>query len=145
VDIKVRIWAENDEFPDGKMYYPHTMADEVAGHRGFYLNQFGDVLHGRQLNHKDATHALVWARIGYNGITKMLSSGVSRSGREIYALDIIEYSFGTGRRTGVVYFDEGCFRVDGFLLKDLPEDSEVMGNIKENPELVGMEELTWNK
>ena len=139
MDIKVRIWAENYEFPEGKMYYPQTMHDEVHPNRGFVFNQFGDVIHTRYLNHHHDEAAMIWARIGYNGVTKMLSSGVQRSGREIYALDIIEYSMGDGRRTGVVCFDEGCFRVDGFLLKDLPEDSEVIGNIKENPGLVGWE------
>lgn len=145
MDFKVRIWAVNYEFPEGKMYYPATMYTEVDKNREFYFNQYGDAIHGRYHPRGRITHTMVSARVEYSDVTKMLCSGVVRNEKEIYVLDIMEYSFGDGKRAGVVYFDEGCFRVDGFLLKDLPEDSLVIGNIKENPELVGMEELAWKQ
>lgn len=149
MDIKVRIWAQNNEFPEGKMFYPDTMHDEVDEKRGFFLNQSGDVLHGVHRSPYMYEWALVWARVGFNGVTKMLSSGMKRNDRDVYVGDIVTYVYGDGerkngaivwkKRTGVVAYDEGCFTVDGTLLKDIIDNVEVIGNIKETPELVGME------
>jgi hypothetical protein len=149
VDIKIRIWAVNDEFPEGKMYYPDTTHGEVDENRGFFFNQSMDVLYGKLRNQNVNKWSLEWARIDYDNVTKMLGSGIKDTdGKEIYVGDIISFkrrstprklSYGWTDKIGAVSFDEGCFAVDGFLMKDLQGDIYIKGNIFENPELVGLE------
>ncbi|HLG26724.1 MAG TPA: YopX family protein [Paenisporosarcina sp.] len=58
-----------------------------------------------------------------------------KNNKEIYEGDIISYWW-SRRNKGAVYFENGCYMVDGYLLKDCPDDTEVIGNIYENLELL---------
>lgn len=63
-----------------------------------------------------------------------------KNGREIYEGDILHDSYTDN--TFEVYFDGGSFDVKGILekdacyLNDISSDSEVIGNIHDNPELL---------
>jgi uncharacterized phage protein (TIGR01671 family) len=138
-EIKFRVFAKDDEFPNGKMYYPETLG-KLDPNRGFVMNQFGDLIHTR--HKRDREHAMVWARIGFNDIEIMQYTGL----KDIYKDDIAKITQACGEEIiGVVVWDERhlCWALDiGSELWDLgnivecEHEIEVIGNIYENPELL---------
>lgn len=72
-----------------------------------------------------------------------------KNGREIYEGDIIKYKDSRGKHIEKVIFDKGCFYAgihNGSSTRVAPKlintrISEVIGNIYDNPELLGGEQI----
>jgi len=137
--IKFRAWASNDNYPEGKMFYP--------GDKTFAVTFFGDVIHSSKSDGSE----YCWARIAFNGLKLMQYTGLKdKDGNEIYEGDILQAD---NSEVGWCVYHNGCFSwFNGashwHLLKQAhdsqPYDSiikkcddiEVIGNIYENPELM---------
>ena len=76
---------------------------------------------------------------GFDDIELMQFTGLrDKNGKEIWEGDILEYADKSGM--GVVRFGEGAFYLETNLKNwrgDIYESEEVIGNIWENPELLG--------
>lgn len=131
-EIKFRVWAENDEYPEGKMYRPEDGPD-------FLINLSGDLIHTHKKG--DISFDGVWARIGYNGIILMQFTGLTdKNGKEIYEGDILTFK---GVYAGYVAFEYAEFitkaKIDYAMSPKAPNSQEVyeiIGNIYENPDLL---------
>ena len=70
----------------------------------------------------------------YTGLT-------DKNGKKIFEGDVVTMpAYGGGRHKAVVYFKKGKFAVDGnvYSFKDIsPKNIEIIGNIHDNPELMG--------
>lgn len=133
MELNYRVYAENEEFPAGKMYYPGTMA-ELHGNRGFVLNQFGDLIHATNLGEHGSQYSQVWARIGYNNVVVMLKTDLTdKNGKELYFGDCYEISL-NGSRNPVVWTlrnFKDLTDLHNFIANDW--EFEIIGNIHEDP------------
>ncbi|QXN68059.1 hypothetical protein [Microcystis phage Mae-Yong924-2] len=138
-EIKFRIWAESDEHPKGKMYDSE-----------FYINQHGNVVKGKQLDHFH--YKLHFARIAHNNIQIMQFTGVQdMTQKDVFEGDIVKWTWAGYEHIkyfGLVVFENGAFvseRINGFNERQLlrPYDSdggtymfEIVGNVFENRKLL---------
>lgn len=127
--LKFRVWAENNEYPNGKMYLDN-----------FLLNLNGDLIFPNRVNTFD--YSMTFARISYNNINLMQFTGlVDKNGAEIYECDILK-AFNSiikiqfnGRGFEGVYLNKE-------EMKEIPIKNnnylhwEIIGNVFENPELL---------
>ena len=139
-EIKFRVWASSDEFPDGHMF--------LLGDHGFAVTQFGDVISC------DDRGQHCWARIGFSGVLVMQYTGLKdKNGVEIYEGDYLRCQDSMTHRVSwwdgqakfcLETWDGECFEHG---LCDYLEDwievsskqikhAEVIGNIHEHPELL---------
>jgi len=136
MELKIRVWASNDKYPSGAMFYPEHDANP------FMLNMHGDLLNANQkaAHNYDCT----FARIGWNEIDKMLfTQKLDIFNKEIYINDIIQFNIPMLGKMfkGVVSFYDGSFCVIVNNMKgDLPfgaiDKITILGNIHENKELI---------
>jgi len=140
-DLKFRVWASNDVYPNGKMYLPEENPD-------FILNVHGDLIHS--ISKGDFQTENCWARIGFNDISVMQFIGLEdKNGKEIYEGDILAYGrtyfegelIHGGNFPLIVYYTENAsFEVKhptatkGIpdLRADMMWQYEIIGNIYEN-------------
>jgi uncharacterized phage protein (TIGR01671 family) len=147
-EIKFRAWASNDNYPDGKMFYP--------GDKSFAVTFFGDVIHNSTDN---MLEGFTWARIAFNGLVLMQYTGLKdKNGKEIYEGDIVdvwhlptEEEPHEDKNRAEVRFNKGqfwCtyygFPVHSWACND-KSAIEVIGNIYENPELLGDKSKTGGR
>jgi len=131
--IKFRVWAENTEFPNGKMYVDK-----------FLLNLNGDLIFTDRKGYFD--YSMTFARISFNNLNLMQFTGLQdRDGNNVYEGDILETS---DRILKVVWhnyagqWDTDFIRYKGELLSNGLQNLEwkyratIIGNIYENPELL---------
>lgn len=107
--LEYRVFASNDEFPEGKMYYPETMQKEVDKNRGFVLNQFGNLVHMYYKNGRSNTAQFVWARVGFNNVEVMFALPKQKdiNDKQIWEEDIVQIYGGMyNGKTGVVLYNE---------------------------------------
>jgi uncharacterized phage protein (TIGR01671 family) len=140
-EIKFRVWASNDDFPEGKMYY-------IGEDSNFLLNLNGDVLHSVKTNlHMGINYDIVWARIGYNGVELMQFTGLKdKNGEYIYEGDVVRGYHPTNQNeflTQEVIWQSASYSAwyirppEGASVLMAPGTVyEILGNIYENPELL---------
>lgn len=126
--LKFRVWAENNEYPNGKMYLDK-----------FLLNLNGDLIFPNRVNTFD--YSITFARISYNNINLMQFTGlVDKNGAEIYEGDILK-AFNS-----IIKIEFNGRGFEGVYLnieemKEIPIKNNnylhwgIIGNVFENPEL----------
>ena len=168
-NLKFRIFAKNDIYPKGKMYYPGDIIldNNRKSEYVFLINLFGSVLSAfpEKNDITGITHRIVFARIGMNDINVMLNTGMKDNyDKEIYEEDILRlWSYkdednpeNDEYKDYLVYWNEGSFTINweeeyscctlGYAITAWEADSteykdwQVIGNIFENPELLKEEE-----
>lgn len=134
IETKFRVWAENTEFPKGKMYVD-----------GFLLNLNGDLIFPDRKG--DFDYSMTFARISFNNINLMQFTGREDSkidGVEVYDGDIIENC--DSKELQIVYYNKQesawyCRYINDekrivSLTDSLGNLNKVIGNIHENPDLL---------
>jgi hypothetical protein len=144
MEHKIRVWLSNDEYPNGKMFYP---GDDAP----YLLNLNCDVLSSTKKG--SFNYDVIWARIGNNQIDTMLFiNKCDRNNEEIYEHDIVRF-FNTEGRMFIkeVLWDENnccfCFgnmSIERLLMSGYIQnwELEIIGNTFENPNLLS--EVTRN-
>jgi hypothetical protein len=136
-ELKFRVYAVNNEFPNGKLYY----CDKSM----FLINLSGNLVEVFPIEYPLGRYDMCFARIGYSGIVISQYTGFKDSNeKEIYEGDIFE---SLDYKWDPVKFENGKFVVNlqGARLHDLCElfdgadKPTVIGNIFENPELLKIE------
>ena len=130
---KYRVWAVNDEYPEGHLYVPEESPP-------FVLNMHGDLIQTFPKGGLD--FACVWARVGNNDVTVERDTGIKdkKGVAEIYEGDIVKC--GTGEPGVVQWLTPafGVYRKGGWVRHLWPEEEHVLGNIHEHKHLLEAEE-----
>lgn len=119
---RVRIWCTNDDFPNGKMYYPEEGK--------FLLNMKGDILEITKDN------GLIPASVRNSNVTKMYSTNlIDKFANEIYIGDILGIKHSKYK---VVWWEGKIATCWSFnysnclLIKEFAEITSIIGNVYEN-------------
>lgn len=137
-EIKFRVWSKSNEYPKGFMWYPDN--PKVP----YIMNLSGDLIYDKHV--KDFDHILIWARISSTCELMQFTGLKDKNGKDIFEGDICCYT-GSGRLFEVWWNVEYARWAATFIFQQRNgeldsiyhyenENSEVIGNIHETPELL---------